>query len=123
VSLPLVFWVDEPPVTKQSFRCRNNGKGYQTARVKSWQEAVAISAKNASPGIEPTGNRIQVELDFYLPDRRRRDCENLSKGVMDALEGIIFVNDEQCDDLHIRKFYKQSKVGAMVRIDYLKENQ
>ena len=33
------------------------------------------------------------------------DCDNLGKGVMDALEGIVFKNDRQVKELSIKKFY------------------
>lgn len=36
---------------------------------------------------------LYVDLVFYFPDRRRRDSHNCLKILMDAIEGIAFVDD------------------------------
>lgn len=43
------------------------------------------------------------ELTFYFPDKRVRDCHNMHKLVMDALEGIAFPNDRWIlvRDMHV----------------------
>lgn len=38
---------------------------------------------------------MHLEISFYPPDRRRRDPTNLLKGMLDALEGIIYRDDKQ----------------------------
>lgn len=50
----------------------------------------------------PLKQRLQVHLTAYPPDRRKRDIDNLLKGVLDSLEKAgVYENDEQIDDLHI----------------------
>ena len=46
---------------------------------------------------EPT---YKVRLQFFCSDRRRRDIDNLEKLVLDALEGVVWRNDSQIEDLH-----------------------
>ena len=43
------------------------------------------------------------ELTFYFPDKRVRDCHNMHKLVMDALEGVAFPNDRWIlvRDMHV----------------------
>ena len=39
---------------------------------------------------------VAMRLDLYPPDRRRRDCDNLQKVVLDALQqGGAFLDDAQ----------------------------
>lgn len=50
----------------------------------------------------PLTGRLKMLVTVYPPDRRRRDLDNLLKGLQDALEKArVYVNDAQIDDLHI----------------------
>ena len=42
----------------------------------------------------PSGD-LQMALDFYVPDRRRRDVRNYCKLLADALEGVAYTDDYQ----------------------------
>ncbi len=52
----------------------------------------------------PPGARIALCMDAFPPDRRRRDLDNLLKGVLDALEHAgIYADDSQIDLLVTRR--------------------
>lgn len=113
----LTFAVPGMPVPKQSFRVGKNG-GYRDPRVTAWQEAVAVMARQAMQGNSPPkGDAIRVHLRFHLPDRRRRDCDNLSKAVLDACNGILWEDDKQITELHIRKV-RSTDPGVFVEVYY-----
>lgn len=38
--------------------------------------------------------KVVVEARVYWPDRRKRDCHNLSKLLCDALEGTVVMDDQ-----------------------------
>lgn len=42
---------------------------------------------------------VWLHLNFYMPDRRRRDPNNLLKSIADALEGIVYTDDMQITKL------------------------
>ena len=49
-------------------------------------------------------SRVLVEIDAWMPDRRRRDIDNLGKAVLDALESAgVFADDSQVDVLTTRR--------------------
>lgn len=114
------FFVPGEPRAKQSFRVTHKGKktaGFQPARLRSWQEAVAWEAKLA--GFKPDNllaGEIGVSLTFYLPTRRKIDLDNLSKAVLDGMNGVVYEDDQQTVELRIRKFYRPSAPGVRVRI-------
>lgn len=93
--------VDGTATPKQSFRYSKRG-GYQSERVKGWQETVRRAAREAYLG-EPTPQPVSVSIIFVLPDRRRRDLDNLSKGVLDALTGVVWMDDQQVVHLGLTK--------------------
>ena len=99
------FFVPGEPRAKQSFRANPNGRGFQTARVKSWQAEVGWAAQQQMHALSQDllTEDLRVSLTFHLPDRRRIDIDNLSKGVLDGLNGICWKDDHQIMDLHLHK--------------------
>ena len=56
------------------------------------------------PQMEPMSTRLSVEIDFYPPDRRKRDLDNYTKAMLDALtHGNVWEDDEQIDLLIIAR--------------------
>lgn len=47
---------------------------------------------------------LQIQVDAWLPDARRRDCDNLGKAVFDAMQHAgYYADDSQIVDMRIRK--------------------
>ena len=104
----LSFWIDGEAVPKQSFRVGKGG-GYTPARVKAWQAQVAAAAqmRMIELGLEPLTETVRISLIFILPNYRPKDSDNLSKAVLDGMNGIVFEDDHQCYDLRVRKIVSQ----------------
>ncbi len=51
---------------------------------------------------EPTEARLFVSLRFYRENERRADFDNLTKSVLDGLQGVVYVDDSQIKEAHIR---------------------
>jgi Holliday junction resolvase RusA-like endonuclease len=114
--LEIGFIVDGEPLPKQSFRIGVHG-GYTPARVASWQAEVAIRAKEAMRGGVPFEGPVSVLLEFRRKSRRRCDIDNLSKAVLDAIQGIVYGNDDQVAELCARKFkHSAGRVYVRVRV-------
>lgn len=48
--------------------------------------------------------RITIEIDAYMPDRHKRDIDNLAKATLDALQAAgVYRNDNQIDRLTINR--------------------
>jgi crossover junction endodeoxyribonuclease RusA len=55
-------------------------------------------------------DRLRVEIEATMPDRRRRDLDNLPKAVLDALtHAQVWGDDNQIDDLRI---YRAPEIAA-----------
>jgi Holliday junction resolvase RusA-like endonuclease len=82
------------------------GKGHVlTGRYRQGKEAIyllAISQIKPPRPAFPT-ERLELDLDFFMPDKRKRDPTNLLKGLLDALEGVVYSDDKQIDALSWRK--------------------
>lgn len=112
----IAFFVPGEPRPKQSFRYSSKGGGYTEPRIKAWQTTVSCVAKENTN--EPLVGDLTVHLSFILGNRRRVDLDNLSKGVLDACNGICWKDDMQITRLAIDKIVskKEKDVGVLVVI-------
>jgi len=111
----LLFFVEGTPRPKQSFRYSKKGH-YIPARVRAWQDAVAWAAQQEMAGDEPMEGELSVSLTFYRPNKVRCDLDNLSKAVLDAMNGIVYEDDKQVVDLKLVKLYSKEYPGCRVRV-------
>lgn len=62
-------------------------------------------------------NHIRLEVDYYMPDNRGRDWDNIGKTVSDALNGIAYDDDSQIREGEVRLFNTEPfNPRAFVRI-------
>lgn len=108
--------VNGEPRPKQSYRALKSGGGYQPKRVKDWQDTVAWEAKQAMRGHEPIKGAISVSLVFSMGNNRRTDLDNLSKGTLDAMRGIVYEDDVQIVDLRITKRVDKINPGVIIQV-------
>lgn len=65
--------------------------------------------------VQPLEGRLAVTVEVHPPDRRRRDLDNLQKGLFDAMQHAgIFLDDSQIDELHILRC--ECVPGGLVRV-------
>ena len=67
------------------------GRDYRRLAVDS---CLAWKVVNKTPGNAPCGGPLDVEIVAYPPDRRKRDLDNLPKGVLDALQHAGMIHDD-----------------------------
>ncbi len=100
----LYLIIGAEPVPKGRPRFLPNGIPYTPKKTRDAEKDLRWAARvrmnrlgNVDLPKEPT---YKVRLQFFCSDRRRRDIDNLEKLVLDALEGVVWANDSQIEDLH-----------------------
>lgn len=84
-----------------------NGKRFMTKKGEKYMKDVFTITEHAigiqNYVMEQEGVWLVAELRFYYPDKRRRDCHNMHKLIMDALEGVAFYDDRwvMVRDMHV----------------------
>jgi crossover junction endodeoxyribonuclease RusA len=80
-----------PPSVNSIWRSTKGGKVYKSADAKSW-------ANEAGWLIKASGLKVKGPFIFSLvataPDKRRRDIDNISKVVLDALQAAGAIEDD-----------------------------
>lgn len=105
-------------------RPRFGGRAYKTTEAKAYEQAIAIAYKVAATGRQPengpVGVRIRAGYPIPISDSKRvraekvtgqlrvtkkPDIDNVAKAVLDALNGIAWLDDRQVILLEARKEY------------------
>lgn len=71
------------------------GRQFLTQRYRQAKAAAELLVAGQTRGHEVITGPVSVELDFYPPDRRRRDPDNLLKLIQDAMSGLVYDDDHQ----------------------------
>jgi crossover junction endodeoxyribonuclease RusA len=88
--LPFEFIVEGPAVSQQARR-----RGRWIAKIRQEVGRRWLAA-------DPPGGPVMVALTYFYDDGSP-DVDNLAKPVLDALNGLVFIDDEQVTDLLVRK--------------------
>jgi len=113
------FTVPGNPIPKG--RPRTVKRGGQTVtftprRTAEYAEAVALVARRAMAGEPPLEGALSVRVRFYRRDRRRVDGDNMTKNVLDAMNGIVYLDDSQVVDCRWTKHVDRADPRAEVQI-------
>lgn len=133
----LTFTVDGVPVPKGRPRFSKRGKFVQTytpQKTKDYEGVVRSAAQEAMGSSDPLQTALKVYLYIRLPvpasyskkltqacldgtekPKKKPDWDNVAKAVTDAMNGIVYVDDCQIVDAHVRKRYSDTAgVDVMV---------
>lgn len=92
--LPFEFTIQGPPVSNQT---RNR------ARLQQWKQDVRAAAQIRIPaGAGPVPDEVQITITYYY-EGDSPDVDNIIKPIQDALNGLVFVDDEQVAETKSRK--------------------
>ncbi len=106
-----------PPSNNTYYR-RVGAKTLISAKGRSYCAAVVKACAEAR--LARKDGRLAVVIEACPPDRRRRDLDNLLKGLLDALtHGGAWEDDSQIDHLTIRRGPIQAGGKVTVRIEQI----
>ncbi len=72
-------------------------------RLRAWVDQVQQEARRSWPDDEqPVAGPLMVRLT-YLYRGTGVDLDNLAKPILDALKGLVYVDDQQVTDIFIRR--------------------
>lgn len=91
--IPFEFTIHGTPVSLQS---RNR------ARLRAWKTSVANAATAAANGAVAVTDNVAIEITYYY-DGDTPDVDNIIKPIQDAMNGIVYADDNQVVDTRSRK--------------------
>ena len=111
-----------PQARPRVTRC---GRTYFPKRNQDFRRIVQTCAMAAMKGAEPLKGEICAVFKVYRKWRRTArqagDVDNLSKSLMDGMNGIVFEDDSQICRLTIEKFQDKERPRAEIIIGEIDE--
>jgi Holliday junction resolvase RusA-like endonuclease len=130
--------IETPPVPKGRPRFRSFGKfvsTYTDKKTKDYESLVSKESKTAMGSSDPIEGPVDVFIYFSMPiptsyskkrseaclngsemHTKKPDIDNLIKGVLDGMNGVVYRDDTQIVNLHSTKRYSTiGMVEIMVR--------
>ena len=73
-----------------------------------------VASALAHLGLEPMDGPLEVRIDVFPPDRRRRDLDNVQKALIDAMEHAgVYHDDSQIKRL-VAEMHEPVREGSVV---------
>jgi len=89
-----------PPSVNTYWRNLSSGRVIISAKGRDYRNEICEYVM--VEGVRHHAERLKVEIYAFVPDRRRRDLDNILKAIFDSLEYAgVFEDDEQIDDLRV----------------------
>jgi crossover junction endodeoxyribonuclease RusA len=92
-----------PPSLNVMYRKSKYGAIYKTLKARQYIDLVHQTIKEQNENIEILNCNVKVTIIMYQNDKRKRDIDNILKVLLDAMNNIIYVDDSQITELHIKK--------------------
>jgi Holliday junction resolvase RusA-like endonuclease len=102
-----------PPSTNSMYK-PFNGRFMVNVKAKADKEAMAWEARAQYRG-DPIEGDLVVEAHLTWPTRRNHDVDNI-KSLLDALKGILWVDDAQIVDLRVTKRHEKGIQGVILTV-------
>ena len=97
----LQFTLPFPPSANHIWR-RVGTRTLLSRRGREFRQEVCALLR--SQGVKPLSGPLEMTIDIFPPDRRRRDVDNVQKALLDALaHGGAYHDDSQIDRLTIER--------------------
>jgi crossover junction endodeoxyribonuclease RusA len=111
----VMFRVPFPPTVNHYWR-HWRGRMILSRSGRAYRKAIAARLAR----VDKLHGRLRVTIRAVMPDRRRRDLDNLLKSLLDALEHVgVYDDDGSIDDLRIFRSGRHSTGYLDVRIEEL----
>ena len=91
-----------------------------SVKYRDWHYLALFQIRNQLPNIKTLTGPIKLSVEVHFKDHRRRDLDNIVKGLQDVLtEAKLFVDDCQIDELFVKRaeIDKDKKGYVIVFID------
>lgn len=108
------------PPSANHYRTHARGRWFLSAAGKAYHSDVTAVVLDELGQHEPLKGRLAVQLEFIMPDRIKRDLDNVLKIVFDALEAAnVFEDDKQIDHLIVKRLHVEPPGAVDVIIEEL----
>ena len=114
-----VHFVVPGPVVPWQRAASVGARRFTPAKQRAYQANVrvcALAARPRGPWLPTKASRYRVDVDAYLPDERRRDLDNIAKTILDAMNGVLYLDDSQITTLLVATHVDRERPRVEVHV-------
>ena len=108
---------EQAPSVNHIWKHRAIGRGVMVYVTKEGKEFKERLGNQVPEGFNPFKGACKVTLDLTFADRRQHNIDNSNKAILDALNNRAYVDDEQIQELLIRKHYEKGKPNIKIVVE------
>jgi Holliday junction resolvase RusA-like endonuclease len=119
----ITFTFKGEPRTKSNAHQFRGKKVFIPAYIRQYEKALKEYARAVMKRRKkrPTKKLVRVKAVYYLGTKRRKDLQNLPKTTMDALNDVVYVDDSQIHEMHIRKRLDRNNPRVTITIEEMSD--
>jgi len=104
-----------PMSVNHMYGSTKKGGRFLTKEGKRWKENIKLECLSKFGRIN-SREPIIVQVVYYFPDNRKRDVSNYDKILLDALSGVLYVDDSQIQCASLHKFIDKKNPRTIIRL-------
>jgi len=116
-----VVLLGEPKSTQHVYKmtCRGSfASMYMSKDGKDIKDSYQWQARSQVK-ISPLGSDLTVTMEIFMGTKRKCDIDNFNKLCFDAMSGILWIDDSQIKELHIKKGYDKENPRISLQVSEL----
>lgn len=92
------FILSLPPSCNHAYLTTRAGRRILTQEARTWKTRTGYLAKQVmlKHKLEMITEKFYMKIWVYWKDKRRRDCDNILKLLLDSMEKIVYNDDMYC---------------------------
>ena len=111
--MTITLYTTPVPINRKFFIVR--GRNILSKRYR--EAKIALAAEIAGEWTTaPLSTPVELNIKQYFGDKRRRDIDAHLKILLDAMEGIVYDNDNQIFEMHVTKNYDKENPRVEITI-------
>ena len=111
--------VNVKPLSYYSYLSHNKFRKYLTKSGRTYKEKLISMITDYMIDKTMIEGNCKVEIDFYFDNNRKNDLDNFAKPILDAMSALVYCDDCQVVDLHLKKTVIEKTPHFVVRIEKL----
>ena len=116
VGVNMKFKINIPPLSYYAYLKQNKFRKYITDKGRRYKETLQEEFKKVMEEMEIIQDEVTMEIDLFFDNKRCNDVDNYVKPILDCMSKVVFLDDRQIIDLHIKKFYDKDNPRIVIRI-------
>ncbi len=108
---------EKPPSVNHVWKHIVKGRFARVYLTKEGREFKERLSNKIPLDIKPFEGPVKVEIELTFPNNLRRDIDNYSKCILDALNKKVFIDDSQITELIIKKNVEKNKPNIKIIVE------